>query len=62
MFYNFSSIEGMAALGSTGAAVKIINDAIHDQFKLEGVTEELLGTPEINKLSHIKQLLSLIHI
>lgn len=36
--------------------MKIINDAIHGQFKLEGVTEELLSTPEINKLSHIKQL------
>jgi len=36
--------------------VKIINDAIHGQFKLDGVTEELLNTPEINKLSHIKQL------
>ena len=36
--------------------MKIINDAIHGQFKLEGVTEELLSTPELNKLSHIKQL------
>ena len=36
--------------------MKIINDAIHGQFKLEGATEELLATPEINKLSHIKQL------
>ena len=36
--------------------MKIINDAIHGQFKLEGATKELLATPEINKLSHIKQL------
>ena len=36
--------------------MKIINDAIHGQFKLAGATEELLATPEINKLSHIKQL------
>ena len=36
--------------------MKIINDAIHGQFKLEGATEELLATPGINKLSHIKQL------
>ena len=36
--------------------MKVINDAIHGQFKLEGVTEDLLKTPEINKLSHIKQL------
>ena len=36
--------------------MKIINDAIHGQFKLDGVTEELLNSPEINKLSHIKQL------
>jgi len=56
MIQKFSSIEGMTTLGMVGDAVKIINDAIHGQFKLEGVTEELLGTPEINKLSHIKQL------
>jgi len=43
-------------LGVLGENVKIINDAIHGQFKLDGVTEELLSTPEINKLSHIKQL------
>ena len=36
--------------------MKIINDAIHGQFKLDGVTKELLDSPEINKLSHIKQL------
>ncbi len=36
--------------------MKIINDAIHGQYKLDGVTEQLLDTPEINKLSHIKQL------
>ncbi|MBM47950.1 MAG: metal-dependent phosphohydrolase [Euryarchaeota archaeon] len=39
-----------------GARMKVINDAIHGQFKLEGVTQDLLGTPELNKLSHIKQL------
>ena len=36
--------------------MKVINDAIHGQFKLDGVTEDLLSTPELNKLSHIKQL------
>ena len=36
--------------------MKVINDAIHGQFKLEGVTQDLLSTPEMNKLSHIKQL------
>ena len=36
--------------------MKVINDAIHGQFKLEGVAQDLLSTPEINKLSHIKQL------
>ena len=36
--------------------MKVINDAIHGQFKLGGVTQELLSTPEMNKLSHIKQL------
>ena len=36
--------------------MKIINDTIHGQFKLNGVCEELLKTPEMNKLSHIKQL------
>lgn len=44
------------AVGSMGAGMKVINDSIHGRFKLEGVTEELLSTPEINKLSHIKQL------
>ena len=43
-------------LASHGATVKVINDAIHGQFKLEGVAQDLLSTPEINKLSHIKQL------
>ena len=36
--------------------MKVINDAIHGQFKLEGVAQDLLSTPEMNKLSHIKQL------
>ncbi|MFL2951927.1 MAG: HD domain-containing protein [Candidatus Thalassarchaeaceae archaeon] len=36
--------------------MKVINDAIHGQFKLEGVVQDLLSTPEMNKLSHIKQL------
>ncbi|HJM13102.1 MAG TPA: HD domain-containing protein [Candidatus Thalassarchaeaceae archaeon] len=39
-----------------GDSMKVINDAIHGQFTMDGVTEELLHTPEINKLSHIKQL------
>ena len=34
----------------------MINDAIHGQFRIDGVREELLKTPEMNKLSHIKQL------
>ena len=49
--------------------MKVINDAIHGDFSIDGVREELLATPEMNKLSHIKQLglahlvfLSLIHI
>ena len=36
--------------------VKVINDAIHGDFSIGGVREELLATPEMNKLSHIKQL------
>ncbi len=36
--------------------MKVINDAIHGQFKLDGVRGDLLSTPEMNKLSHIKQL------
>jgi hypothetical protein len=36
--------------------MKVINDAIHGQFRIEGVREQLLKTPEMNKLSHIKQL------
>ena len=36
--------------------MKVINDAIHGQFRLDGIRSDLLGTPEINKLSHIKQL------
>ena len=43
-------------LGGLRSNMKVINDAIHGQFKLEGVVEELLSTPEMNKLSHIKQL------
>jgi len=39
-----------------GQRVKIINDTIHGQFSISGVQEDLLQTPEINKLSHIKQL------
>ncbi len=35
---------------------KIINDTIHGMFRVKGVREELLATPEFNKLSHIKQL------
>ena len=37
-------------------AEKIINDAIHGSFRVDGVRKELLQTPEFNKLSHIKQL------
>ena len=37
-------------------SIKVINDAIHGQFRIDGVREELLKTPEMNKLSHIKQL------
>ena len=36
--------------------MKVINDSIHGQISLDGVREELLSTPEMNKLSHIKQL------
>ena len=36
--------------------MKVINDAIHGQFTLDGVRGDLLATPEMNKLSHIKQL------
>lgn len=36
--------------------MKVINDTIHGQISLDGVREELLSTPEMNKLSHIKQL------
>ena len=36
--------------------MKVINDAIHGQFTLDGVRGDLLVTPEMNKLSHIKQL------
>jgi len=46
----------MGPCNGHGALMKVINDAIHGQFKLDGVTQDLLGTPELNKLSHIKQL------
>ncbi len=36
--------------------MKTINDAIHGQFRIDGVRNDLLKTPEMNKLSHIKQL------
>ena len=36
--------------------MKVINDTIHGQISLDGVTADLLSTPEMNKLSHIKQL------
>ena len=32
--------------------MKVINDAIHGQFSLDGVRGDLLATPEMNKLSH----------
>ena len=35
---------------------KVINDAIHGTYKIDGVRRELLSTPEFNKLCHIKQL------
>ncbi len=35
---------------------KVINDAIHGMYKVDGVRNELLSTPEFNKLCHIKQL------
>jgi len=36
--------------------MRVINDTIHGSFSIEGVREDLLSTPEFNKLSHIKQL------
>jgi len=48
--------KGGNILGSMGSTVKTINDAIHGHFRIDGVREELLKTPEMNKLSHIKQL------
>ena len=36
--------------------MRVINDTIHGSFSIDGVREDLLGTPEFNKLSHIKQL------
>ncbi len=35
---------------------KVVNDAIHGSFTIDGARKELLSTPEFNKLSHIKQL------
>ena len=35
---------------------KVINDAIHGTYKIDGVRYDLLSTPEFNKLCHIKQL------
>ena len=50
------SFKGKDTLASSWCAVKTINDAIHGQFRIDGVRENLLSTPEMNKLSHIKQL------
>ena len=36
--------------------MRVINDTIHGSFSIDGVREDLLSTPEFNKLSHIKQL------
>ncbi|MED5375868.1 MAG: HD domain-containing protein, partial [Candidatus Thermoplasmatota archaeon] len=36
--------------------MRVINDTIHGSFSIDGVKEDLLSTPEFNKLSHIKQL------
>ena len=36
--------------------MRVINDTIHGSFSINGVREDLLSTPEFNKLSHIKQL------
>ena len=36
--------------------MKVINDTIHGSFEIDGVREDLLATPEFNKLSHIKHL------
>ena len=35
---------------------KVINDTIHGAFHVDRARQELLETPEFNKLSHIKQL------
>jgi len=37
-------------------SMRVINDTIHGSFSIDGVREDLLSTPEFNKLSHIKQL------
>ncbi len=56
-FYSMAvSFKGKDTLASSWCAVKTINDAIHGQFRIDGVREHLLSTPEMNKLSHIKQL------
>ncbi|MEC9118742.1 MAG: HD domain-containing protein [Candidatus Thermoplasmatota archaeon] len=36
--------------------MRVINDTIHGSLSIDGVKEDLLSTPEFNKLSHIKQL------
>ena len=52
-----SSVEGGGlSRNRAGCVMKVINDTIHGQISLDGVREELLSTPEMNKLSHIKQL------
>ena len=52
-----SAIQGRVSFRNpAGSSMKVINDAIHGQFRIEGVRADLLSTPEMNKLSHIKQL------
>ena len=45
----------VAGIGE-GVSPKAINDTIHGVIHVDGAREELLSTPEFNKLSHIKQL------
>ncbi len=47
---------GSILLWHEACCVRVINDTIHGSFQIEGVHEDLLATPEFNKLSHIKQL------
>jgi hypothetical protein len=55
--FDRSSVEGGGgSRHRAGSNMKVINDAIHGQFNLDGVRASLLETPEMNKLSHIKQL------